>query len=1033
VTRAPARYVVPSERHVERVALAGHAAETRTRLRLRLLEALAPDVVLASRLEARLALAGALARIAPADPLLAPLARDGGAAWTRTVDAIDRAIGALRSAGTRLETLATVERAGGTAGRRAGTLRASLVALDAELGRAKLSDARATAQLLGDALSRASPTAVARAVGAPRLAARWIVEWSASDVAWWRALDLALTRTGGGARIELPTFDQALDPGRERDVLEIVADDVARALDGAPEPMRVDAALGDLRGAGEVPSVVRARVTLRHAADAEAQARAVVDAVRDALERGAAVEEIAVAVPRIDDESLGPLRRALEEAGIVAHDPRGDSPGASGIVASALDALALASRGLPRADVAALLRSRYVDPRRVAGEEDRARAVASSLDLARALEQTPTASAPDPASALAATARIAAPARGASSASNADARAALAGRVASILTRASSAGTRAEHVAAARAVWSDLGLDPSRGRGARDTLASDAPASGIARAELRGMARDGHAWELLLAALDAYEASAVRLGVAHAKVEGAVFRDEIAGALEASASPPGGARAGAVRIARLPELSGERLALLVVLDANDGVLPGAGAGDALLSDALTTALRTLDPGAAPTAPAVQSARELAGLALAACHAQRVVLAYRARDEQGALLAPAPIVAWLERGGVARTVWRASPLDGAPTTAAEVCLQALARDPSGAFALRPRAARLAQIERARESFFESSAAVADDVVGRLGPSDALGAVLAHDTGGADRPLAITSLESLARCAFQGYASQVLRARERHAVRELPDARESGTLVHEALAAAFKATEAMWAVRPRDADAIRARALDAVDALVRADDAGSVLRRLALARLREGVLAVIDWSLADEAWDFALAEQRFGDPDAASWPALRIDDGVTALALRGSIDRVDVGHHRAAVRAIDYKSSKAAVEAGMKNLGETVFQIALYARVAAAAKVARELDGLYVPTQKRDVAAMRTRDAFAALWAELHEPDGGRARIEGRALAIVRGVREGALHPRPSDPRACDHCALSGGCRKPRFAITLADDDPPTPAD
>ena len=70
------------------------------------------------------------------------------------------------------------------------------------------------------------------------------------------------------------------------------------------------------------------------------------------------------------------------------------------------------------------------------------------------------------------------------------------------------------------------------------------------------------------------------------------------------------------------------------------------------------------------------------------------------------------------------------------------------------------------------------------------------------------------------------------------------------------------------------------MEAVDTLVRADEAASTLRKLALARLREGVAAVIDWSLEDEAWDFAIAESRFGDRDA-TWPALRIDDGRTVL--------------------------------------------------------------------------------------------------------------------------------------------------------
>jgi hypothetical protein len=194
------------------------------------------------------------------------------------------------------------------------------------------------------------------------------------------------------------------------------------------------------------------------------------------------------------------------------------------------------------------------------------------------------------------------------------------------------------------------------------------------------------------------------------------------------------------------------------------------------------------------------------------------------------------------------------------------------------------------------------------------------------------------------------------------------------------------------------------------------------------VRDGVAAVIDWSLAEEAWDFARAEQRFGERGIGSWPALRLDDGRTRLDLRGSIDRIDTAHGRAAVRAIDYKSSRTAVESGGKNLGETVFQIALYARAAADALHALEREGLYLPTQRRDLASFRMREPFAVRWRELHAPaPPGGTRIEATVLEIVRALRSGMLAPRPRDEAACATCAMSGGCRKPRFAIPAPEED------
>jgi hypothetical protein len=90
-------YVVDSERQVERLARQGAAAKPRASLVRALLDALAPDLELASPEATRLALEIALARIAHEDALLAPLARAGGLGWARTIDALDGALVALRA------------------------------------------------------------------------------------------------------------------------------------------------------------------------------------------------------------------------------------------------------------------------------------------------------------------------------------------------------------------------------------------------------------------------------------------------------------------------------------------------------------------------------------------------------------------------------------------------------------------------------------------------------------------------------------------------------------------------------------------------------------------------------------------------------------------------------------------------------------------------------------------------------------------------------------------------------------------------
>ena len=440
---------------------------------------------------------------------------------------------------------------------------------------------------------------------------------------------------------------------------------------------------------------------------------------------------------------------------------------------------------------------------------------------------------------------------------------------------------------------------------------------------------------------------------------------------------PAAARAGAVRVAELEELAAEKLALLVVIDANDGALPSRGDGETVLHEGLAAALRAIDPVRAPPSSSVRASRQLTSLALAASGARSIALTRRTRDEEGAAIAPSPVVAWLERGRVRSSAWRASPLDGVAVSAHEALLRRFARGgavdgASGTIA------RRARIERAREARFEAASPAADPILGDLDvlePHDAqITSALVAETGGGDRPLAVTNLERFATCPFQGFAAQILHARRERPVRELPDRRESGTLIHRALAAAFIATATLWAERPRRAAEIRARADEAVEAILRRESLASPLRRLALARVRDAVRAVVTWSLEDEAWDFALAEQTFGD-SRSGWPALVLEEGGVRLALRGSIDRVDMGHGRAAVRAIDYKTSPRAAESGMRALGETAFQIALYARTACDALKGAERAGLYLGATRPGDVGPRLRKDFEASWTALHAMAGG----------------------------------------------------------
>lgn len=1027
-------YVVPGERHVERLARGGQRAETRTSLRARLAAALLPDVAFAERRECRLVLAMALAepeasgpgqlglfggvvpeagRQAPADPrgdaLLAAVRARGGASWARMVAALDDAIGILRARGATIDHLDRVAKTKGFLATRARTLGTAMRALDARLARAGACDERLAPARVAEAIINAEASEIEAIVGARSLRGRWLLSWDPVDLAWWRALDDKLAPRGGGARVVLPTFDWPLSASRARDPLDALAEEVARGLDAAAESETIEPVLGDLTGADGGDGTLGGdpdRVQLVSASDAVAQARAAASAVARALAAGSAVERIAIAFPVLDERTLAPLRRALEEEGIVAHESRGAPPSQAPVIAGALLALEAAT-SLERQPVAQLLRSGWLDAPRVTGEERREgkRRIAR---LARVLESSATAAGEDAAVRLVRTAtmrKAGRPVRGDEEAEH-EQDVVLATRLADILARAQRATTRGGQVRAARALWTELGIGARAGRGGLASFTSDAVPTGVPRAERLAIARDARAWDALVSALDLYETTAQRAGALEQLIDAAGFRLELVELLDAGASQPGAGRAAAVRIARLADIAGDALDLLVVLDANEGLLPRDDARDALVSESLADAIAKASRGEflAPAQGATR-ARELTALAVAASEAKLVLLAFAREDGAGSPLAPSPVVDALARAGV-------------PVVSTEP-------DPprwSGANV----GVRVAR-EREREGFFLDPARPRSDVVADLAPPAEGARLLVAETGGGERALAVTGLERFARCAFQGYAQVVLAARESDLMTELPDAREEGTLIHEALAAAFLATKELWPPRPRPFEAIVARGEAAADAVLERWQGHAPLRAVVRLRVRDAVRAVLRVAIEDETWDFALAEQPFGSRAEEAWPVFVLAAGELRLALRGSIDRVDRAHDAGSLRVIDYKRSKSTVTASASGLGETALQVPLYARVASRA-LGVSGTGAYMPTQARDVGPGNKPSAKAAArMEELVAPvSGGFTKIEQRALAIVASARAGLLVPIPASEAECRLCDVSGGCRKPRFAMAPAED-------
>jgi hypothetical protein len=1016
--------VVESDAEVRRLRGRGTEAVTRRGLLADLRQRLVPGAVLASPVAVDLAVSGLLMQMAKTTPWLLQIVERGGRARADLVLAV---VDALIEARRMLwfETLANGEDLASLRDPRGLVLAGAARELDRVLADAGLIDPSAESEVVTRALARASVDDVVDAIAARTVVATGIFSWLPADLVFWRALDAKLSTAGGSATIELVAFERPLDATRERDPLERLSDAIAEGLDSAPRTRVIAPVLGDLRFVHPAPEAVHTRVEVRRTDSAGSQASAIAHAVHARLAAGACVDDVAIVVPdgavmassdeRGDDgrDARASIRRVLEEAGIPVHATLPDVPAAGGLLAFALEALAVADSGIPRLALATWLRASYFDASRITGlPEDQA--TASLQALARVLRSTPTVPGEDPASALAAT--VHASKGGGHGLSRL---AVLAARVAGLLMRAREGRTRAEHAANAARLFQDIGLAARPGAATREHLAQDAPTRGVVRAELLSFARDTRDHAKLSAALGEYARTAGHLDAGSIPSTFEAFRFELEHAL-AREDPPGEARAaGAVRVSGWRDLPSRPLALLVVADAHERAFGAARRESPLLAGRLRARLMEgLDPALRASVLAAPAA-DLASLASAAHESARVLFVYRTRDTQGGTLAPHPLVDWLERQRAHVEVWRD-----------KVTIDPPIHERERALAVAPWAARRAATEARREEAAGMPSPTAADERSSPSMSDPFRAILTEETGGADRAMSVTALDRFGSCRFQGFAAQVLRARVPEEHRDVVDAREEGTLLHGALAAAFRATSELWSVRPRDSETIRATAARAAAAFLALGRAASGLRRAALDAVHKDVSRVVEWSLADEEWDFAYAEAAFGQAESG-WPEAILHDGRTTLRLRGSIDRVDVAHGRARLRVVDYKRSPHSARRFTDALGETSFQIAVYGRAASVALGLAAEEGLYLPTRRlRPVALSRGQ---VAAWSVAHEPvEGtleGTPRFERRALHVVERARQGDVAPRPADAGVCENCDFDRACRKPRFVITaLGADDP-----
>lgn len=516
-----------------------------------------------------------------------------------------------------------------------------------------------------------------------------------------------------------------------------------------------------------------------------------------------------------------------------------------------------------------------------------------------------------------------------------------------------SAQRRGDALRALSRLWDAVGVHRAAERGALPAFRSDGPFTVLGEADLAAVHRESRALRCLAETVLAFEGAARAMGVVDAPVTAGEVLHEITALLPRTLRLPRGAQAGALRIGTFAELAGLPVEALLMVDGSDAAFPPV--------RELPSAL-----GLEREQAAVQGAADMAAFYLVTLAARkRFFIAPRKVGED-----TSPPSLLLGAGFAPRVVPRVTGAQASTRT---------------------RAFR-SEREARREAFF----------LDRTRPHDPLvGSVEARYIDEAFRdPMAVTALERYGTCAFRGFAAHALKARAADEDEAILDARGEGNLLHGMLARVFVDLRDALRERPRQGDALRRRAALLLEGEL--SKAENPLKAIQIEQITLQVMNIVDRAVADETWDFHLAEHGFGREEA--WPGWPVMVDRRRVQLEGRIDRVDVSHDGTFARAVDYKRTPM----DLSRLEDTSLQVPLYTKVAAAALGKQVGLGVYVAPQ-RDTA--QKPEAFAESVRSLE------ARIEQILLPILAGD----VTPRPRREQTCLHCDFAGGCRRPSFAV------------
>ncbi|MDH5640145.1 MAG: PD-(D/E)XK nuclease family protein [Nitrospira sp.] len=501
-------------------------------------------------------------------------------------------------------------------------------------------------------------------------------------------------------------------------------------------------------------------------------------------------------------------------------------------------------------------------------------------------------------------------------------------------------------------------------------------------------------------------------------------------ALEDQALPIEGDSHRGVLVLDAMEARGLRFRALFVLGLNDQLFPRVVREDAFLRDRQRLVLESTLGYLIEEKLAGHEEERLLFEILTRGAQTRLYLSYQRADEDGRVMAPSPFVALAQRDSrLIPTAERVIPRRLTERIAAQPVMQEVmpVQDLAVNFLLHEQEAGLLLDCAGQHRLLVEQGLAAQEIMERdspdLGPFD--GMVGMGGTASLPqerRALSPTSLERYAICPFQYFAEKRLRLESVRLGHEddLP-AHIQGTLLHDTLRVGYERLTALqWPDVELDPLALRKLIADSAAEVFAAHAAVSGTGHALLWTLaQEQVVDLVTLAVLSDQEDCRSTGYRPRMFEVAANGLAPLGEDVSDLAVRGTLDRVDVRADPPGLRIIDYKFKQGGdMKTEDRNLALGAargfrLQPPLYAYMTLPSlPLPSEVQFLYLAPRWDSPVARATFE---------------RARLSGEAgqtilqtlRTLVQGIERQEFFILPDG--YCDHCEFSAVCRRYDAAV------------